>query len=35
MYLIPDEEKKTKKFEKDFNMCIQIMMTYFDIHKIP
>ena len=31
MYLIPNEEKKVKKFERGLNSCIQIMMSYFDI----
>ena len=31
MYLIPNEEKKEKKFERDLNSHIQIMMSCFDI----
>jgi hypothetical protein len=31
MYLIPNEEKKAKKFERDLNSRIQITMSYFDI----
>jgi hypothetical protein len=31
MYLIPNEEKKAKKFESDLNSHIWIMMIYFDI----
>jgi hypothetical protein len=31
MYLIPNEEKKVNKFERDLNSCIRIMMSYFDI----
>ena len=31
MYLIPNEEKKAKKFERGLNSRIQIMMSYFDI----
>jgi hypothetical protein len=31
MYLIPNEEKKAKKFERGLNSHIQIMMSCFDI----
>jgi hypothetical protein len=31
MYLIPNEEKKAKKFEQGLNSRIQIMMRCFDI----
>ena len=31
MYLIPNEEKKAKKFERGLNSCIRIMMSCFDI----
>jgi hypothetical protein len=31
MYLIPNEEKKAKKFERGLNSRIRIMMSYFDI----
>ena len=31
MYLISNEEKKAKKFERDLNYRIQITMSYFDI----
>jgi hypothetical protein len=31
MYLIPNEEKKAKKFERGLNSRIQIMMSCFDI----
>ena len=31
MYLILNEEKKAKKFERGLNSHIQIMMSYFDI----
>ena len=31
MYLIPNEEKKVKKFERGLNSCIRIMMSCFDI----
>ena len=31
MYLILNEEKKLKKFEKGQNSCIWIMMSCFDI----
>jgi hypothetical protein len=31
MYLILNEEKKTKKFERGLNSCIWIMMSCFDI----
>jgi predicted mannosyl-3-phosphoglycerate phosphatase (HAD superfamily) len=32
MYLISDEEKKTKKFWRGLNTCIWTMMTCFDIY---
>ena len=35
MYLIPNEEKKAKKFEPGLNFCIRIMMSYFDIWNFP
>ena len=31
MYLIPNEEKKAKKFERGLNSRIWIMMSCFDI----
>ena len=31
MYLILNEEKKVKKFEKGLNSHIRIMMSYFNI----
>jgi hypothetical protein len=31
MYLIPNEEKKVKKFERGLNFHIRIMMSSFDI----
>lgn len=31
VYLILDEEKKAKKFERSLNQCIRTMMAYFDI----
>jgi hypothetical protein len=31
MYLISNEEKKVKKFERGLNSRIQIMMSCFDI----
>ena len=31
IYLIPNEEKKAKKFERGLNSRIQIMMSLFDI----
>ena len=31
MYLIPNEEKKAKKFERGLNSHIHIMMSCFDI----
>ena len=31
MYLILNEEKKVKKFERGLNSHIRIMMSYFDI----
>jgi hypothetical protein len=31
MYLISNEEKKVKKFERGLNSHIRIMMSYFDI----
>jgi hypothetical protein len=31
MYLILNEEKKAKKFERGLNTCIRTMMTCFDI----
>jgi hypothetical protein len=31
LYLIPAEEKKTKKFKRGLNSRIQIMMSCFDI----
>jgi hypothetical protein len=31
MYLIPNEEKKVKKFKQGLNSRIQIMISYFDI----
>jgi hypothetical protein len=31
MYLIPNEEKKAKKFEQGLNSHIRIMMSCFDI----
>ena len=31
MYLIPNEEKKAKKFDRDLNSCIRIMMSCFNI----
>jgi hypothetical protein len=31
IYLIPNEEKKAKKFETGLNSCIEIMTSYFDI----
>ena len=31
MYLIPNDEKKVKKFEQGLNSRIQIMMSCFDI----
>ena len=31
MYLIPNEEKKAKKFDRGLNSCIRIMMSFFDI----
>jgi hypothetical protein len=31
MYLIPNEEKKAKKFERGLNSRIRIMMSCFDI----
>jgi hypothetical protein len=32
MYLIPNEEKKAKKFERGLNSHSWIMMSYLDIH---
>ena len=31
MYLIPNEEKKVKKYEQGLNSRIWIMMSFFDI----
>jgi hypothetical protein len=31
MYLILNEEKKVKKFERGLNTCIWIMMSWFNI----
>jgi hypothetical protein len=31
MYLIQNEDKKAKKFERGLNSRIRIMMSYFDI----
>jgi hypothetical protein len=31
MYLIPNEEKKAKKFERGLNSCIRIMMSCSNI----
>ena len=35
MYLIPNKEKKAKKFDRGLNSRIRIMMSCFNIHDFP